>query len=332
MTRSFESSGGSVPQSIIETEAKQRSALLTVQRLSRMAGRELPIVGYEDGNFPDQPGVYLFDHDVISPGDIKDANFVMDRRKSSGAADSAHAVISGALQVEFAAGNNKEIEIGAKCYQKRTLPDRLARAHREVNFMRYMQRAGHLAIQPVGVVIATPETGSEVVLLTRWDDDLLTFDNNPWGRGPSRGTMEDAIKGASVVGSFNRSGLVHNDAKIKNVATNNRTGQIGMIDFETTSFFDLQSPIEAAAATHTDLGLFMKSLADKGFFNLRMNGYASNADRVVGAIQKICERGYLPQWENAPPEVQSAVYDEAVSVAERLIEDKLGTHATAVAV
>jgi hypothetical protein len=323
MNHGFESNSSSPSQSILETEAKQRAARTAVQRLSRMAGDSLPITAIEGYEFPQEPGVYLFDHEVVAPGEITNVDFVMDPRRSSGAADSAHAVISGDLEVDFENGNKKEIEIGAKCYQKRTLPDRLQRAANEVQFTHEMQEAGLLAMVPVGVAIGTPETGSDVVLLTRWDDNLLTFDNNPWSRGLTVGNMTDALTAAGAVGEFNRSGRVHRDAKIKNVATSNATGQVGMIDFETSRHFDSQDPIEAAAAASTDLGLLLKSLGDKGFFNVHTSGFTPNTDQIVNGIREICETGYLSKWEQATPDVQSAVYDAVVNVAEREIEERL---------
>src|SRR4051812_19939398 len=80
---------------IRELEARQRVALTTVHLISRYAGGEfLPLRPVAEGTelHLEQPGIYILDHEVAAKGAIITASFEFDKKKLSGAADSAHAV------------------------------------------------------------------------------------------------------------------------------------------------------------------------------------------------------------------------------------------------
>ncbi|HSD55834.1 MAG TPA: hypothetical protein VLA92_01640 [Candidatus Saccharimonadales bacterium] len=320
----YEFTAGEASASAIEREERQKAALQTVNSIARATGRSLEVTAQPDGGFSHEPGVYLLDAQVAAGGPIREAGFTFEERMLSGAADSAHAVIAGELAIKYGSGKEFTCGIAAKCYEKRTFEERYARAGREIEVMRDMQQRGELGLDPVALAVMQSGGDRSVVLLTRFNNRLYTLDNNPWGRGTTEHNVSNATEAAGALGRFNAMGYMHRDAKIKNVASVAGRG-VAMIDFETTDPIDATNPVEAANAAHTDLEYMMGSLADKGLFRLRQNrAGAGNSDAIVGAIQKICEDGYLPAWENASNEVQTAVYDVVAGVAEAAAERVLG--------
>jgi hypothetical protein len=307
--------------SLREQEERQRAALQTVRVISRMAGRELPIVPSPEGDVSEQQGIYLLDASVIEKGRIKDTAFDFRKKMLSGAADSAHAVIAGDLQVDYASGLSETTEIAAKCYQKRTFADRLTRARKEVETTKFMQQHGEITLDPVAVAIA-PEnvSGGAVVLLTRFQEGLYTLDNTPWNRGPNRGNTANAIAASNALGRFNSRGRAHNDAKIKNVAASS-DGRVSMIDFETCELFDTNQPIEAASAAHADFGLLVESLVDKGMFRPRMDKrtFADNLPQIKSTLNAMGE-SYFANWSNAPFATQELVYDMICTVIDNVVQ------------
>lgn len=302
---------------------RQDDALRAVNLISRATGREIPIISNAE-DISLAPGAYILDPELCQRGKMSDVNFSMEPRMLSGAADSAHAVIAGELQVDYAnkSAKSKMIEVAAKCYSKRTAEERFERVKREVDISKVMAENGQLALNPVAVAIA-PEGVAEgaAVLLTEFDRDLFTLDNHPWERGLTAENIDVAVTAASAVSRFNTFGYHHKDAKIKNVA-GRLTGEIGMIDFETTVSIDVNDPMQAAEAAHGDLGLFLKSLDDEGFFdNVANEGVRDRLTRLTEGVQRICEEGYLSQWENASPDVQMAVFDAVNEVAERVVAE-----------
>ena len=324
MAIKYEFTAGEASASVLEREDRQKAALLTVNSIARATGRSLDVIAQPDGGFGTESGVYLLDSEVAAGGPIREAGFSFEERMLSGAADSAHAVIAGELAIKYASGKEIDCEIAAKCYEKRSFEERFARASREIEVMRDMRARGELGLDPVALAVMQGANDRSVVLLTRFNNSLYTLDNNPWGRGVTEHNVMNAVEATSALGRFNAMGYVHRDAKIKNVASVAGRG-VTMIDFETTDHMDPTSPQEAASAAHTDLEYMMSSLADKGMFRLRQNRVgANNADEIVGAIQAICEDGYLPSWANASGEVQTAVYDVVAGVAEVAVERALG--------
>jgi hypothetical protein len=320
-----EFSGGQAPASVIEREQRQNEALRIVNGISRATGRELSVTTSEDGSFGEAPGIYLLDPSIAARGPIKDAKFQFEEKMLSGAADSAHAVIAGQLAVVHASGEISTTEIAAKCYQKRDFEERMARASREVEVMQDMARRGELALDPVAVAVTSSRMGDAVVLLTRFNDDLYTLDNNPWGRGPTAANVSNATLAAQALGRFNAMGYMHRDAKIKNVASVAGQG-VGMIDFETSDPFDVSDPIQTGTAAYADLEYMMGSLADKGLFNVRRRrDFQDNSGQVLAAVQTICEDGYLSAWGEASPDIQSRVYDMTLNVAENMTQRALGS-------
>jgi hypothetical protein len=223
--------------------------------------------------------------------------------------DSAHAVLAGDLFTDYVSGHKSQTEIAAKCYVKREYADRMTRAEREVNMTRVAARAGELALDPVAVVVCPErfENGA-VVLLTRWDEDLYTMDNMPWGRGLSPANVENAKTASRVLGSFNASGRMHGDAKIKNVASHAGT-QSGMIDFETTALFDSMDPIQASDTAYEDFGKLTASLKKKGFFKPKQ----PKADDVRNVLHDM-GMTYLEAWQDASPDVEGAVFNSITDI------------------
>lgn len=302
---------------------RQEDALRAVNLISRATGREIPIISNAEDIFS-EPGAYILDPELCQRGRMSDVNFSMEPRMLSGAADSAHAVIAGELQVDYTnkSAESKTIEVAAKCYSKRTAQERYERVKREIDITKVMAANGQLALKPVAVAIA-PEgvANGATVLLTEFDRDLFTLDNHPWERGLSPENIDVAVTAASAVSRFNTFGYHHKDAKIKNVA-GRLTGEIGMIDFETSVPIDVNDPMQAAEAAHGDLGLLLKSLEDEGFFdNVANEGVRERLTRLSKGVQRICEEGYLSQWENAPADVQMAVFDAVNEVAERVVAE-----------
>lgn len=321
-----EFSAGMAPASLIERENRQNDALRTVNGIARQTGKELTVFSSEDGSFGSEPGIYLLDPTILEQGPIKDAHFKFEERMMSGAADSAHAVIAGNLSIDHAGPGRKgsEVTIAAKCFEKRDFSERLARAAREVEVMRDMERRGELGLHPVAVAVTNEAMGSSVVLFTKFNEDLFTLDNNPWGRGPTENNINDATLAAQALGRFNTYGYTHRDSKVKNVASVPGKG-VAMIDFETTDAFDIQNPGEAAEAAFTDLEYFIGSLADKGLLKVsRDHNYQDNSAAIIDAVQRICQDGYLSAWEAADPAVQDAVLNVVDEVAQRVVERALG--------
>ena len=324
--RKHEFAGGEASAAVLEREARQNEALRVVNGIARATGTELPVLAHEGGRFSDKPGIYLLDPDVIKNGPIKDASFNFDQRMLSGAADSAHAVIAGQLTVKHESGLHvPATAVAAKCYQKRTFDERLARAEREVEVMRDMNNRGELALDPVAVAIAPDrQTGdTSVVLFTRFNDSLYTLDNNPWGRGPTPFNVQNAADAAGALGRFNSMGWQHRDAKIKNVASVAGLG-VGMIDFETTDPFDPNDPNAARDAAYADLDYFVSSLGDKDFLKRKQNrDFSDNSDQIVGAVQAVCD-SYLGAWGDASPDVQAQVLEVTMDVADNATRRAFG--------
>lgn len=312
--------------SVREAIQKREDAAFTVTRASNMAGKFIDVVPSSNFLFSEEPGAYVF----TGPEDIEashDINFSIEERLVSGAADSAHAVIAGRLEV--ATGGRAEktvIDVAAKCYQKkREFADRLERARREVTYMRLMKAAGEVTMEPIAVIVTPEELGSAIVLFTRFNDSLFTLDNAAWARGLTDMNVEAALKSAAAIGRFNaKIGLRHGDAKIKNFASADSellSSSVSLIDYETAQPLDVDTPYSAGEAAHADLGLLLKSLVDKGFFKIDPLSATNNPPAVRDLIIKMCEDAYLPNWNDAAPEVQSAVYEAVVELAEQTVQE-----------
>lgn len=320
-SHSFEAEGlssGEASASTRERQARQDLALTTVRKISKRAGRDIPITPDANAeNFMHGPGVYILDPEVIERGPIRDATFELDAQMLSGAADSAHAVIAGDLAVDYESGL-RTTPVAAKCYQKRPFEDRLERTRREITMMRFMQEQGELSLEPVAVAIGPrgeDEEDGAIVLLSRFNEELYTLDNAPWGRGMTPQNVDTAVTAAATLGRFNSYGFRHGDAKIKNIASvADENGFIGggvsMIDFETTLPFDLKDSIQTQTTVAADLGLMLKSLVSKGFFSQRADrfGYKGDPHKADVAISQIAD-AYLSAWESHDLATQESVYN-----------------------
>jgi hypothetical protein len=301
--------------SAAEQQERQQRALTTIRDISHRVGRELPVWCAGDGTqFADDPGLYVLDPKLTEAGYIEGTAFEVEPRMLSGAADSAHAVLSGYLAVEYG-GKTDKVDIAAKAYQKRSFEDRFARVRREVLVTRLMAEKGELALTPVAVAIGPEQQDRPVVLFTRLAEDLYTLDNNPWNRGAGNiANVQNAATAADALGRFNSYGRQHGDAKIKNVAATT-DGKVGMIDFETTKEFDLTDPLQVAETVHVDFGLLLKSLVRKGMFTPRFDhyGYQTNGDAIKGALDKMVD-AYMGSWQVGDIEVGFAAYETLQAV------------------
>lgn len=306
-----------------EQTERQAAALRNVDLVSREIGRQLPVVSGEHG-VNEMSGLYVLDEETRQKGDMVHAEFAIEPTMLRGAADSAHAVLAGKMTVKYADGSVGVTEVAAKCYSKRDFSERLDRVRREVEFTEEMRSHGELALDPIAVAVAPPNVADgAVVLFTRLDEELYTLDSNPWGRGLTSQNIGVAVAAAQTVGHCNaKRGIRHEDAKIKNVGSRT-SGELGMVDFETSHRFDPANPAEAQVAAHADFGLLMKSLDDKGFFRVRGNADVHTQSQVIaGAVRAICESGYLSALEGATPEVQSAVMDVVHDIGQHYVNER----------
>ncbi len=303
-----------------EQTQRQEESLRAVNLISRSAGREIPIIANAETITP-EPGVYILDSSLCEKGKMADVNFKLEPRMLSGAANSAHAVIAGELSVDY---DNRSIqpsstEVAAKCYRKRSPQERFERVQREVTISRAMADRGELALEPVAVAIAPPGiTDGSTVLLTKFDRNLFTLDNHPWGRGLTPENVDMATVAAAAVGRFNVLGYHHKDSKIKNVA-GRWDGKTGMIDFETSVPIQPTNPMEAAGAAHGDLGMLVDSLADKKLFTPTAATSYERAQELAQSVRRICD-SYLSNWEDAPSATQLAVFEAVSDVAQTVID------------
>lgn len=295
-------------------QARFEASLRTVRMISDHAGKELPMHSVEDPHLiPHEPGIYVLNNHIGASDRITDVSFLLKRQLLSGAADSAHSVIAGDLLVDYRDGTQREVKVAVKCYAKRTAEERYNRAMREITVMEDLLSCEELSIEPIAAAIASPYPpfNGEVILLTRYNDMLLSLDNLPWGRGvEDRRNVNSARLAVQALGRFNAHlGYVHGDAKIKNVAIEHGDG-IGMIDFETTEEFDRTSPAEAARASNTDFGFFLDSLQKKGFIT---PGFSrANQDAIT-----LLATDYLDAWVGAPQAVQAAVLEDVTNTIAR---------------
>lgn len=302
---------------VLNTEQgeRQAEALRTIELVTREMGKRIPVLAAEQG-VTSEPGLHVIDETTRKKGDIVHANFTVEPTMLRGAADSAHAVLAGEMQVTYADGGAGATVIAAKSYgSKRSFEDRLTRVQREVTISKYMASMGELALEPIAVAVAPPTVADNaVVLFTRLDSGLYTLDSTPWGRGLTRHNVAIAGTAALAVGHCNALGIEHNDAKIKNVGSLS-SGKVGMVDFETSRQINASNPAEAQSAAYADFGLFTKSLEDKGFFQGRGDTY-NQGKQVVDAVRTMCD-GYLSAWQDSPPEVQLAVMEVVQDIGQQ---------------
>jgi hypothetical protein len=305
---------------IVETarEAERRERLeqtmRTVQMVSRMAGNELAVKpANQVDDIGEEPAIYLFSSEAIK-GEITDAEFALKKTYLSGAADSAHTVLAGDLFIDDSASSERiELNVAVKCFYKRTFEDRFTRALQEVRVLQHLEARGELAWHPIALVIAptTDVLDREVILVTQYDG-VLTLDNLPWGRGMTKDNISNALLAVHALGKFNAElGFRHGDAKIKNVAQDEKSSRFGMIDFETSATIDLKNPADAAETALIDFGRMIDSLAKKGFF--RPEKSSRQSLRVTDLMAQLAQ-AYLDHWGNASTEIQDAVFDSVHAV------------------
>jgi hypothetical protein len=303
-----------------ERQLKQLRALEIVQAVAEMVGEssiKLSVLsGVEDitEETMSQPGIYWLQPTERNTDHIDGATFDFSLSDLSGAADSAHAVLPGKLSIT---GNNQNTfyDVVAKCYVTREHADRADRALRELRFMQDMGELGELTTLPLALVVAphSDTTSGEIVLLTKLNPTLKTLDNLPWSKSVRDESLrENLMHASSALGHFNALGLKHGDSKIKNVAQT-ENGEVGMIDYETTSKFDINDPEQVKHTIFQDLQLFLHSLKKKGFFG--RSGDLQPALLIQDVLDEIVTT-YIEQWSNTSPEIQTVVTDTAVIVAE----------------
>ncbi|MEO8784775.1 MAG: hypothetical protein ABI221_00365 [Candidatus Saccharimonadales bacterium] len=318
-------------------ELRTAETLRAVQMVAEMTGDELVVESVTDPSLiTDRPGVYVFgNHLGGNAGNIiRDVNFVMQDKPMSGAADSAHAVIAGWLDVTFNDRPSEGIKVVAKCFAKRTPEERFERAIREVTIMEELAGRHELSLEPIALAIAPkglPMDG-QIILFSRQEDELLTFDNQPWGRGPSNQRNADSGRTvAAAIGRFNaKYGLRHGDAKAKNCAEKYGKNP-GMIDYETTVRFDKSDPFESSLTAEIDFGLMVDSLSKKGFLPLtsidaygRRNAVPRPIYRATCQMLQELAFAYLTEWESVSVGVQEAVTAQVSIIIDNFIESQIG--------
>lgn len=307
-----------ISASNVERVQQLADTVRAVEIISGLTGKELSATGVDDyTQVGRQPGVYVLSPHVASAEGITDTRFELDELLLSGKADSAHSVVTGELEIDFKGDPSQSIPIVAKRAAKREFDDRFQRILREVEVLEKLQALGEPAFEPIAVVVAPvqhPLVG-EVVLVTRFAPEILSLDNQPWGRGAdNEANKESAIAAATALGHFNAViGYCHGDAKIKNAAVEEGNGY-GMIDFETSAPFDASNPAEVMETVNIDFSLFIDSLYKRRYFTgLNTKG------RVESALEMLTY-GYLAPWEDSAPEVQDAAVNEATSVCDRFVQ------------
>jgi hypothetical protein len=270
-----------------------QDSLTVVRVVSNLVGNELGISTMSDPEQVGDPGVYWFEAPT-SEAPVSGARFEYRPRNLSGAADSAHSVIPGLLAINRTGESDKNFEIVAKCYTTREFEDRLERAKNEVRVMNVMKQSGELTIKPLAIAI-TPfagRTNGEIVLISEYDPSLITLDNLPWADGLTESNVANMVLAVGALGRFNRLGMQHGDAKIKNVAQN-VSGQVSMIDFETAKPIDLSDPAAVMTTVHSDLELFMRSLQRKGLFGTEEKPLPTL--EILDAVNVLIDT-YLESW------------------------------------
>lgn len=301
-----------------ERQLKQLKALEIVQAVAEMVGENDIQLNVLDGvdsvteETMSQPGIYWLQPTERNISNIESASFDFSLSDLSGAADSAHAVLPGMLSIE----SGLEVtfyDVVAKCYITRTHADRADRALRELRFMQQMEQDGELTTSPLALVVAphSDTTAGEIVLLTKLNPTLKTLDNLPWSKSVEDESLrENAIHAAGALGHFNALGLRHGDSKIKNVAQT-ESGQIGMIDYETTSQYDMHNLEDVKLTVFKDLQLFLHSLQKKGFFG------RSGSFQPALLVQEVADEiltTYIEQWATCEEAVQSIVTETALVI------------------
>ncbi len=310
-----------VSSSVLERQKKLEDSIAALNMISRLAGRDIDIHKSTNASeIPADPGIYVLENMVADGVDVVDTDFKISPVLLSGIADSAHAVVTGKLGIQFSDGSSKEVEVAAKRSAKREFQDRFDRTIREAQVMEEIVSNGDIGFMPVAVVVAPdrhPLIG-EVILISIFSPDVVSLDNHPWGRGPDRRNLEIAREAAEAVARFNIDyKRVHGDAKIKNVVVEEGNG-FGMIDFETSSqTIDLNSPEDCSTAAWKDFGALLDSFEKKGFFE------KVKARNELSAVLDTIAESYLRPWEsNGNPEVHSRVVDSVTHECSRLIEKR----------
>lgn len=291
-----------------ERQALFRDTLFVAKYFANQVGRNIPINPIDRADqISDEPGAYIFSEHSNKP--IVDADFRLRQELLSGTQDSAHSVLAGVIEVQRDDEEEPKInEVAIKCFLKRNPGERISRAIQEFRVMEYLKGQEELTFEPICLVKGRDDdlSSGSVAIMTTFEPTVFSLDNYAWAK--SNGDAEAlAHSAAASLGRFNTLGIFHGDAKIKNVAQD-ETGKFGMIDYETSYFFDATSPSDASGTALTDFETLVKSLADRQFFN------APNRLPRRQAILENLAQSYLDQWISAPEPVQDSVYN-AISLA-----------------
>lgn len=310
----------------LQISEEHRVSLQRTLRIANLVGKGLLIHVVEDENeIPDVPGAYLIEGAVDTEDyqEIVQTDFEFKRVTLSGKADSAHAVLPGILRVHYLGKNNDkviELDVAAKGCYKRTFEDNLDRVRREIHFSRELEDDGEIAFRPVAVVIAEPPTRGkgtdfnnyDVLLVTRLESAITTLDNVPWQKGLTETNVDTAEAAISALARFNTKNGYHKDSKIKNFAQN-PIGKMSMIDFERSQAVDMKDPVEVTAMAHGDVGMFLDSIVNRGFFS-------QEPYKAHDVIRNLAET-YLGHWTGSPDFIQDAVYAAVTEVSEQCYRD-----------
>ncbi|HET9098445.1 MAG TPA: hypothetical protein VFN51_02395 [Candidatus Saccharimonadales bacterium] len=298
-------------------------SLRRTEVIAETVGTELPIrsVSSVYGIAP-EPGMYVFgEQDSPREHDIKATRFTLEPQLLSGKIDSAHSVLPGTLSFLYIRNNRfaeRHLNVAAKGYYKRNFADKFERIAAEVRTSHCQRARNEFVYDPIAVIIAPPEYKGkgtdeddyDMLLLTKLNESATSLDNVPWTLGFQKSNLEAAEQAVHALGRFNTTIGCQGDAKIKNFIQC-PSGKTSMIDFETFAGIDWEDSLSVATAVHVDLGKFLDSLMDLGFFAATPHRAREVADRLG--------QSYLEHWGSFGPDIQESVYEATVEVIERCL-------------
>lgn len=283
----------------------------------------IPVYGGDGGEFSEE-GLHLLHSKATPENPVIELIATPDIRSGTGMQDCAHVVVPYWLNIQLSSGEHVERKVAAKYYTKREPEDRITRVRREVGYMEQMQEAGQPTMLPLAVVVDHREG---TILVTEFDDSLLTLDNHPWKRGLIEENVYTACTAAQALAHFQIiTSSSHGDSKIKNIArlTDRNSGEqvVRAIDYETAKPF-ADDPIDRVGAIEKDLAMLIDSLVQKGMFGCPEGEYDYRR-RQLDAVDAILN-AYMDAWASnlgsrACPATQDEVLEAATEVVAKVEE------------
>lgn len=312
---------GAAPEIFFDIPDRHKQSLDRTLEITDMVGPNLEAYNLDEAAaIPLAPGIYFLGQDVESGRThLSFAKFDLEPKVLSGKIDSAHAVLPGLLGIAYSSHglySEKHTGVAVKGFYSREITDRFQRVVNEVTISQIQKQQGEIAYDPIAVIIAPAESSKpggdhenhDILLVTKLDESVKSLDNVAWQLGFNAANVGVVKSAASALGRFNRNVGQHGDAKIKNVA-GRANGQTSMIDFETSMLIDINDSSAVMGMVHEDLGKFIESLKDEGFFD-------HEAYRAPEVLQSVGE-AYLDNWDDADETIQDMVYNTAAEIIDR---------------